>query len=817
MKRPALYLAISFCLGIYLASLTRDTSYFSGKMGCVPVLSMISSVLIILSVAALKRNILSHLFLYLAILFFGAAYYQNSNILPANHIANFASEEDVKVTIKGIISDDPFMKKTFYGKEKTSFTLKAKLLIYDSMEQNIVGLVKADIYSDEEIKNIAFGDEVIMEGKLLKPKGLRNPGLFDYTEYLKIKNIYTVFSANGSDSICILTSDGRAGLNLPYHGKGYVLSLFKSLQRAAYKLRHAIRDALDRHLKTPYSGFVKAILIGERSELDNSITDDFIKTGTVHVIAISGLNIALVAGIFLFTFKIFGIRKRWNLAITSLAIILYCFVAGSTTPVVRATVIFVISCAGYLIKRDSDLLNSLSVAAFLILLTNPKELFDPSFQLSFSSVISIILFAPRIEKALGPRPSYLTKSVSISIAASAGVFPIVARYFNIISPMAIAANLIIVPAMLVITIVSFAYLILYFAGASFCIAWAAGLLSLLVQATFYINHLFAQLPFSYMRIPAPSPPFLIAYYVFLFAFFFIPRKKDLLMPLLLLVSIAVWSQNFDPARKLLRITFLDVGKGDSIVTRFPGRGAMLIDGGSGGVEGMTDMGKNVIAAYLWNKAVKKIDPVIVTHFHEDHFGGILYILDNFEIGCVMDNGSAPSEERLLYGKYLDIIKKKRIRRIMIGGRDEITGFGNSKIFVLNPDKDKRSGDPNDDSIVLMLEYKNFSLLSCGDISSSVMERLILRQELLESDIVKIPHHGGSMGDMIMAKKFFEIVSPKVCVISSGGRSMFFAAARETDSLLRSLGSDIYNTGENGAIEIISDGIGFEIEQFCRKN
>ncbi len=790
MKRPILYCAISFCIGIALASVSA------------PVLYSVSFcfISIILAAALFKNNILSHIFLYLALIFFGVAYSQNYNMLPDNHIANFAGEGGNKVFLKGVVIDDPVIKKAFYNSNKISFTVEARSIKHDSIEEDVTGLVKTDIYTSGKAKPPNVGDELIVEGTLSRPEGLKNPGLFDYSRYLAIKNIYAALSVSENNLVEVL----RGGRVNPVIGW-------------AYRVRRNIRDAITRYCGKRYSGFLNAILIGERAELDSSITDDFVRTGTVHVIAISGLNIALVAGIFLMIFKVFGIRKKSNLLLTSLAIVFYCFVAGSSPPVVRATVVFVIASFGFYLNRESDILNSLSLAAFLILLTNPKELFDPSFQLSFGSVISIVLFVPRIGELFGKRTNYIIKSAAVSIAASIGVFPIVAKYFNIVSPIAVLANLVIVPALFVLTVASFIFLSLNMIGAVYCLGWMGMILSILTQATFYINHIFAQIPLSYIRISSPSPFFICAYYAFLAYILFAKNRKYIPIAALVAVNIFVWTQDLSYEGRQVKITFLDVGKGDSAIVQFPVLGTMLVDAGPGGVEGMADAGKSVVAPYLWNNGIRKLDAVVVTHFHEDHLGGLFYILENFKVGCVIDNGEPSSLDTALYEKYTDIIRKKRIRRIIVNDGDEITGFGHAKIFVLNPIKAIQDIDSNDSSLVLKIIYNNFSVLFCGDISSRAMERVMAYSDLLKSDIVKMPHHGGDVGDRIIVKRFFDLISPQVSVTSAGGRYIFSKISKKTQELIDSLGSINYVTKKQGAISVISDGVHFKATAFCQKN
>jgi competence protein ComEC len=785
MKRPILYCAISFGAGIALAGLSMPLVY--------PVSLCLISVVI--AAVYFRNNILSHIFLYLALIFFGAAYCRNYNILPDNHIAGFISQESPVATIRGVVDDDPFTKRAFFGKEKTSFTLRTQYLKISDGWRKTTGPVKTDIYSDEQ-PDLGFGDEIIITGRLSRPEGLKNPGLFDYSRYLGIKNIYAALSVSG-ENFAKVPDGGRVNPVIGW----------------AYKVRRGIRDAISRHTDKRYSGFLNAILVGERTQLDSSITGDFIKTGTVHVIAISGLNIALVAGIFLMIFRAFGIRKKPNLILTSFAIVFYCLVAGSSPPVVRATAVFVIASLGYVINRESDILNSLSLAAFLILLANPKELFDPSFQLSFGSVISIVLFAPRIEGLFGKNTNYFTKSAAVSIAASIGLFPIVAKYFNIVSPVAVLANLVIVPALFVLTVVSFAFLSLNAIGAAFCLSWAGKILSALTAATFYANHLFAMIPFSYIRIPAPSPFFICVYYAILAYILFAGNRRYISAVALIALSIFVWSQDIGYRVSRLKITFLDVGKGDAALVQFPASGTMLVDAGSGGVDGTADAGKSVVAPYLWNNGIKRLDAVVVTHFHEDHIGGLFYILENFKVGCAIDGGEPSGEDAALFDKYMGIIRKKNIRRIVVRDADEITGFGFARPYVLSPPKDQIFSDPNNNSIVMKIEYKKFGALLTGDISSDAMERIIAYDGLLKADVLKVPHHGGSLGQESVADRFFSLVSPEVTITSSGGR---YRRRPNKSTAHKSEAAD-YDTKLNGAITILTKGNDFQVEPFCKKN
>lgn len=795
-KRPILYLAVSFSLGII----------FSFHFNIRPFWAILFSACFAMLVLLLsKRRLPSHLSLYLAIFFLGAASYQNSVILPYDHISRFATEEPRKIFIKGVVATDPLTKETFYKQEKASFTVNANSYNEGNGWKNIEGLVNVDLYAGKG-KTVSFGDELILEGLISRPASLKNPGLFNYSRYLEIKGVYAHLKV-------------REDMVFEISGKGSG----NHLKLAAYNFRHYIRDTLDKYLEAPYSDFLKAILIGVRSGFDDDIKEDFIKTGTVHILAISGLHVGLIAGAILAFFGLLRVPKRYNLIVTAIFLIFYSFVAGSNPPIIRAVIMFSMLVIGYLINRDSDLLNSLSLAALLILLWNPKEIFDPSFQLSFLSVASIILFAPKIDNLLMANTikrdsvlkrteAYLLKGISVSLAAWIGTWPIIASYFNIVSPIAVISNLIVIPALFLITVSSFIFFPLTIIPNVIAVMFGK-YLSVLERTLFFINHYLALFPFSYFRIGAPSIELALLYYaliVILLLHYPIDLKglkitKNMsVIFILLLFNMLVWKDNLNIARKYLKVTFLDVGHGDSAVIELPKKGSILIDGGSGGREGRFDVGKAVVAPYLWNKGIFTIDIVLVTHFHEDHLGGIIYILKNFNVGCVIDNGAIPDGNGI-YDEYRRAIKEKGIRHVVAGDSDSIALSGETKIFILNPEKGAAPADSNENSIALKLADKNFSVLFCADITARPMERMLDSYgEFLESDIVKVPHHGGRLGSEDSAEKFFKIVSPKVSIISTERSGLYNIAAKKTFDSITYLNSKSYNTSDNGAIEIISD-------------
>lgn len=799
MKRPFLYPAVSFSAGILSCRLFNLPFIW---------LFALSAFFTALTLFLSKQRILSHISLYLAALFLGMAYYHNSTILPPDHISILALDGPRRVFIKGTIADYPVTRRTPHNTETTAFILETNSCRTPLGWRKAGGLLDVVAYPDKA-RGLGLGDEVVLEGLVSKVAGLKNPGVFDYSNYLAMKGVYIRLKVK--DGFFIERS-GRIRLGF--------------MGRAGRGLRHKIITTIDRYMDERGGGFLKAILIGDRSALRQGIKEDFVKTGTVHIIAISGLNIGLIAALILFLFRTLGISRKPNIVLTVISLIIYTFAAGSSPPIVRATIMFSIVAIGYLISRDADILNSLSIAGIIILLRSPKELFDPSFQLSFLSLAGIIIFGPKIDgifsanfvktgSFLVKARIYALKGISITLAAWIGTWPLVAYYFNIISPVSILANLIVVPTLFLITAASFAFLTAALVSGSLAalIACALGVIN---NFLFSINHVLAALPFSYIRIRAPSVAATALYYGFIFVLAMpktvtlgaaTVRRRTVLAGLALLFNVLVWGELINTKAGSISITFLDVGQGDSIFIELPEkRGTILIDGGRGGSHEGFDAGRSVIAPYLWNKGIGSIDAVVVTHFHEDHLGGIIYLLKNFKIGCVVDSGAVPVGNGL-YRKYRRLIKNRGIRHIIAREGDALNISERAKFFVLNPQRSREDlPDSNDNSIVLKFEYRNFSAIFCADVTLKAVERLNTYGEFLRSDVMKVPHHGSRIEDSGTGDFFFQNISPKIFVVTGANSSNSKAFQSEITNDITSEIPICYDTKRDGAVVLSIDPI-----------
>lgn len=804
MKRPILFIAIFFSAGI-----------ITGRLFNLPISIAAVLTFIFLATAVLFSNNekISHSSLYLAIFFLGFAAYLNSISLPADHISSFVSQCPKRVFVKGVIADDPVKSTTFYKKKKTSFLLEANCIKDFGTWKEANGLIRVDVYSRAGL-DFNFGEEAVLEGLISKPFCLKNPGIFDYSAYLADNDIYSVLKV-------------REGFRITVAKKAHV----SVVKRIAYALRRNVINLIDIYFEGPYSGFLKAILVNDRSALDKNITSDFIKTGTVHIIAISGLHVVMIAGIMLAILGALKIPRRIGLVWTVLFLIIYSAACGSSPPIVRAVLTFTVFIGSYILDRDNDALNSLACAGLFMLICNPKELFDPGFQLSFISVASLILIAPKIDKILAIEyiakgkvtskiRAYILKSVSVSFSAWLGTWPIIAWYFNIISPVSLIANLLVIPMSFLLMIISFIFLA---AGQIPNVAsdLLAQLLYVIEKSIFFVSQVFAGLPFACFNIGAPSVGFLAVYYSALSLLLW--PKRYSVMIVLLAFNLMAWSQAPYFGKAGASITFLDVGQGDSALIELPQDRRILVDGGSGPNVGKQDMGKSVVMPYLLNKGVRVIDAVVVSHFHEDHLGGVIDVLKNFKIGCVMDSGVDLAGNKI-YDEYIKTLKEKNIRRFAIGEGDQIKGFDGVEFFVLHPEKDKDPEDAsldseNGNSIVLKFVFGNLSALFCGDITDEAMGRISDRYgRFLNSDILKVPHHGGCFDRINAVKKFLKSVSCDAAIISGGERGGGRGSiSKPMFNTITSFNSICYETGRFGAITVSKNSRILKITPFRNKN
>jgi competence protein ComEC len=785
---PLTWIAVYLSAGIWIASIIRIPVLFS---------AWLTVLFLAISAALIKRAGASFLALSAAFFFIGCMLLGVNQALPAGHIRDFTPSHPEEVLLEGNVADDPSVTKTFYGEPRTSFILEAHELRRGEIKASVSGKVKVSVIGNPK-KKVSYGDAVALRGKLSKPRGPGNPGEFDYAKYLERHRIFSSLSANAKDMGFI---DGAGKMN--------------PLISYACKTRAKISGLISANFPDGDAGnFLIAILLGQRQGLSDGLNDDFMKTGTVHLLAISGLNVGLIAFLMLLVFGMLRIPRKAGYCAAIALLMFYAVLTGGTPSVARATVMSVAILAGLLIGRDASLWNSLGLAAIIILGFDPAALFDIGFQLSFLSVASLLYFVPLMQ-GLVPKAklrNYAVQGCMVSLAAWAGVAPLILAYFNIVTPVAIAANLIAVPLSFAITAAAVPFILFGFILPSVGSVFAASEW-FLCEVLFRANGLLAKVPLGHFYLPAPPVYAMIAYYIFIIAYTQRDRLKirgaKIIAAALMTANIVIWTNALAPVNKQLRATFLDVGHGDSVFLEFPGGGNMLIDGGGED----WDAGGSVVLPFLRSKGVQVLDAVVLTHPDADHVGGLSAVLEGVAVRSIFESGAGSGTG--LYRSFEKAVSTRRIPRHILKRGDSIAGIAGVDITCLNPCEGRvsdKSVSANDKSLALGIRFGEGKFLFCGDIGSGLISEVFIGYpDAARSGLMMLPHHGQKLSEE--AEASIEAAKPGYAVISQGRAQREEEASVKMQGLMVSKGIKVYRTNEDGAVFASTDGKGLIVGNF----
>jgi competence protein ComEC len=610
--------------------------------------------------------------------------------------------------------------------------------------------------------------------------------------------------------------------------------------------RDHIRDFLEKEATLPSSSIFQALVLGEQGNIPEDVRESFITIGIAHLLAISGDHLGIVAllsfSLFLWVMKrsdflLLSLSvKKWAAALTIPCLLLYTFIAGGGLSVIRATIMVITFFLSIVFDRERHLLHTLALAAFLILLFSPPSLFDVSFQLSFLAVLSILYLVPRIYRDLRGEEIYIPQEISwkqkigkyvnlsfiVTVVAILGTAPFVALHFNRVSLIGFLANLFIVPwvGFLIVPVTLIASIF------SFFFYPFAGLLitvdQFLATILFKVVAFFASIPFASIYIPTPTALEMILYYLLLFLGVHLRKGKKVKylfvgICILFAADLAYWNLK-DRLRKDLTLTFIDVGHGDSILVEFPKGKRMLIDGG-GLHEDRFDVGKNVIAPFLWKKKIQRIDTLVLTHPDPDHLKGLNFIASQFKIGRFWDNGLRGDSE--FYLELEKTLQRRKIDRFPLNENINSQMINGVEISFLNPPAGSagpvRHPNPawlNNQSLVIKLRFKNIVLLLTGDVEKEAEERMVRKGYPLGAHILKVSHHGSSSSSSLI---FLEKVNPDHAIISVGERTIGRLPHPEVIERYKRLGSKIFRTDQHGAITVMTDGERVEIKTYLKRD
>lgn len=796
MKRPIFVLLLVFVLGEVIAVLKLNIAVF------IPVIL----IMVIIKIITKK-----HVGVFVVIFLFISLGFLNTN--------NKMLQRDVawklgNIEGEGQGSVDKILK-TQYG-----YNVYLKNALINNRE---CGNIIAYFQSEPDLK---IGNKIYLKGKIQQFEVARNKGNFDSKKYYLSIGITTKIAVKEyyvSDGNYDFLRDKLCTL------REYVVGMFSKL---------CDTNGKDKWLYGNKAGIFSAILMGDKTELDQEIKDLYSLSGIAHILAISGLHISLI-GMFLYSL----LRKRFSFAtssaLTIAVVTLFAITSGMGIATIRAFVMFILKLIGEILGRKYDYITAISLSALILLADNPFIIINSGFQMSFCAMITITIIWPKVVYLINIK-SKIANSIVFSLCIGIFMNPVIAYNYFQLPTYSFMLNIIVVPLLGIVVISAIAG-----SGMGFLsilmgkTALTPGCLILEVYTFLCENVL--KIPGAVIVVGKPTIKIIVLYYVvivfFLFCFTLVRKnyekdcnikemidengKKVISSQIILkkqrkfdfkirlaVIGISILSGFFiyyTPS-KGLDIQFMDVGQGDGIFIKADDGTTITIDGGSSDV-------KNV-AKYRMIPCIKAsgtgvIDYAVITHADKDHISGIEEILNmNTENGLTIRNLVMPhvSYEDEAYDELLTAAKTKGIQVLYIKEGDTMK-LGKVEIKCIHPDGKYISDNRNDYSTVLSLKYENFSALFTGDIPAEI-EKSIINKIDNNYTILKVAHHGSKYSsDMEFLKK----VMPAYSVISVGGDNSYGHPGTETINKLKSLNSKILRTDLSGEIEIFSKENNMEID------
>jgi competence protein ComEC len=769
-RRPLVAVALALILGIAAADPLPHGPFIwlSAATGCL--------IAVRWSSAAVSTTLL------LLITFFaGVAFAQLDKLYyPAAHLARYAADDRRLANVELQIREAPRIIQPNFGQKHALPPRQAFIGDVTAVRtwagwQPACGRVL--VQSSEIHPTIAAGQTVRLLGTLDRPAPAMNPGQFDWADYYRAQRVLVSLHLSKARNVSVL--DTRpAGWHVAW------IDWTRRKLAAGFDDAHTLDHAL-----------LRALVLGDPDPELRDVQEQFRATGTSHHLAISGMHIAVLGGVVFFVLRFCFVRPRTAWLIAMAFVLAYGAAALPSPPVVRAVLTWLAFGVAVLSRRPVDFLHLLAMVVIAMLIYQPGDLFNAGFQLSFGTVLGLILLAEPVSRLLGmpgkdevqdPPPKEwlfalarrIDSQVVLILAAGLTAWlvsmPMIATHFSQLNPWAIFAGIALGPIVFVALIGGFLKIITTALWPSLASVWASLALVPIAGMRNGVAWL-AKLPAGDVPLPAPPGWVILAFYVTLMLAVSRVRSVSIRVLSRVAFAFAMGAMLILPYRaaiaqqstgRQLRLTLLSVGAGQCAVVETPGGRVAMIDAGS---LSLADPVRRCIGPFLRQRGITSIDTVFVTHADTDHYGSVAEVADAYDVHEVLT--AEPFEREVARNfigqSFLQSLKEADCPpRKLLPGQVVPLGTGTT-VEALWPPANFVAANTNDQSLVLRLTHGGRRILFTGDIQSAAMAELLKRPAELKADVLVAPHHGSSEP---ITEAFIKAVSPTT-ILASNDRSL----------------------------------------------
>jgi competence protein ComEC len=726
------------------------------------------------------------------------------SVVAGDDISRLVESEPILVRVIGIVespivilsADESAMTPEWMQVDRSMCDLRCESLAVEDGQHPVTGTIR--LLASGHLLHVDIGDRIEVMGRLSSPREPSNPGGFDYRQYLRRQGVLAVIDCNHPDAVRLQTPRvaGR-------------------FQRWRSQLRQECERTFAAHLDERTAPLASSLLLGERSHLPTDVRDAFVQSGTMHLLAISGLHVGILAGLLLLGCRLLNFSVGLTTIVILLGVAAFVCVTNLRPPVVRASVLAVVVAAGWPMYRFAGTANLIAVCGLVVLLIDPTDLFDTGTQLSFLAVMAIGWSADFIsrrrfsidEESLLPRlfrrragvlglVRFLAEGYVVTTAIWLFTLPLTMAQFHIAAPVGFVINVLLIPWVTVVLGLGFLTMAvgLLLPGIA---AAPAYLFDKALQGLLVVVDAASALDLGHAHLAGPSIAWLGVFYALLATVLLLGRW----------VAVRRWGWSvvwgwvivgqlaalLPSEREALACTVLDVGHGCCVVLQLPDGETLLYDSGMLASE---ERGRQIIPSALWELGVRRIDGIIISHADVDHFNAVAGLMETMPVGTLLcsrtflDFSQEAVEAACNAAQDADV----RIKLLHAGDRLALKA-GQINLQVMHPPDGWRSDEDNPNSIVLAIEFGGRTILLTGDLEREGLDRLMATDFVGDDDIdvLLAPHHGSRLAN---PRSFAEWGQPKVVIVSGGNA--------RTGDLLRTIydsAERLHTTYDSGAVSV----------------